>query len=80
MLTDLCVHNPERVVDFDVKKKKKNDFDEDEEEDFLNITELCLEWDNEDPKIVDEDEKTDEKNQTLLKNLYAQQVSIIIIR
>ena len=41
MLTDLCVYNPERVVDFDVKKKKKNDFDEDEEEDFLNITELC---------------------------------------
>ena len=23
MLTDLCVHNPDRIVDFDVKKKKK---------------------------------------------------------
>ena len=42
MLTDLCVFNPDRIVDFDVKKKKKNDFEaEDEEEDFLNITELC---------------------------------------
>lgn len=82
MLSDLCVYNPDRIIDFDVKKKKKTDFDaeEDGEEDFLNITELCAEWDNEDPKIVDEDEKTDEKNQTLLKNLYAQQVSIVIIR
>lgn len=65
MLTDLSVHNPDRVIDFD-DKKKKSDIDEGdnengEEDEFLNISELCAEWDNEDPKICDDDEKSDFK-------------------
>ena len=72
MLTDLSVLDPDRVIDFDEKKKKK-DFDEDEEgngeeDEFLNISELQAEWDNEDPKICDDDEKNDFKIQTLLRN------------
>ena len=37
--------------------------------DFTNFEELCYEWDNEDNKIVNEDEIKDEKNQRLLRNL-----------
>ena len=44
MLTDLSVHNPDRVIDFDDKKKKSDIDDEDnengEEDEFLNISEL----------------------------------------
>ena len=72
MLTDLTMFNPDRVIDFDDKKKKK-DIDEEEEGDgaedeFLNISELQQEWDNEDPKICDDDEKNDSKIQNLLRN------------
>ena len=90
MLTDLCVYNPNRVIEVEEKKKKKKDealMNEDEEGEndendinFLNLSELLQEWDNEDPKVCDEDEKPDEKNQRLLKNLNAHMVPIIIIR
>jgi len=88
MITDLCIDNPNRVIEIDDKKKKKkgeDHFGEEDEDDedkygYLNTSELLLEWDNEDPKVCDEDEKTDEKNQRLLKNLNAHMVPIIIIR
>jgi len=67
-ITELCVFNPDRKLDLDDKKKKKNDDDEEDEEggkdqfEYLNLTELRQLWDNEDPKICDEDEKADTKN------------------
>jgi hypothetical protein len=66
MLTDLCIYRPNRVIDVDEKKKKKHDDDDDEEEkdefEFLNLTDLQQEWDNEDPKICIDEEVNDEKN------------------
>lgn len=71
MISDLCIDNPDRVIDVvDKKKKKKNDDNflndedakEEDEFEFLNVSELLQEWDNEDPKVCDDDEKTDEKN------------------
>ena len=66
MLTDLCVHKPNRVIDFDDKKKKKDEDEEEEQQDdsleFLNLTELGQEWDNEDPKICSDEETNDQKN------------------
>lgn len=84
MLTDLCIFRPNRVIDTDDKKKKKHEDDDDEgEEDefaFLNLTELKQEWDNEDPKICNDEEVQDEKNQRLLRNLRAHDIPIIILR
>jgi len=67
MLTDLCIFKPNRVIDIDDKKQKKNDEDDIEEEgedefEFLNLTELVQEWDNEDAKICTDEETSDEKN------------------
>jgi len=56
------------------------DDDQEDEFEFLNLTELLAEWDNEDPKVTPDDEVNDEKNQILLKNLLAHIVPIIIIR
>jgi hypothetical protein len=86
MLTDLCIYRPNRVIDIDDKKKKKdddildNEEDQEDEFEFLNLTELLAEWDNEDPKVNPDDETHEEKNQILLKNLLAHIVPIIIIR
>lgn len=85
-ITELCVYNPERKLDLDDKKKKKDDDDDEGEEggkeafEYLNLTELRELWDNEDPKICDDDERSDIKNQTLLKNLRAYDVAILIIK
>ena len=85
-ITELCVYNPDRKLDLDDKKKKKDDDDDEGEEggkdqfEYLNLTELRQLWDNEDPKICDDDEKADSKNQTLLKNLRAYDVAILIIK
>jgi hypothetical protein len=87
-ITDLCIDNPDRVIEIDDKKKKKkgdDNFGEEDEDNedkygYLNTSELLLEWDNEDPKVCDDDEKTEEKNQRLLKNLNAHMVPIIIIK
>ena len=54
--------------------------DQEDEFEFLNLTELLQEWDNEDPKVCTDEEDNDEKNQRLLRNLRAHDVSIIIIR
>jgi hypothetical protein len=88
MLTDLCIYRPNRVIDIDDKKKKKkkdDDLFEDEGEpedeyEFLNLTELITEWDNEDPKVCSDEETNEDKNQTLLRNLQAHIIPIIIIR
>lgn len=87
MLTDLCVYRQNRVIEIDdKKKKKKGDMgdiieEEDKEEfEFLNLTQLMNEWDNEDPKICTDEESNDQKNQRLLRNLSAHEVPIIIIR
>jgi hypothetical protein len=84
MLTDLCIYRPNRVIDTDDKKKKKPEEDDDEgDEDefaFLNLTELKQEWDNEDPKICNDEEVNDEKNQRLLRNLRAHDIPIIILK
>lgn len=75
MLTDLCVHRPNRIIDVEDKKKKKKD-DEEENEDndefeFLNLSELKQEWDNEDPRVCTDEEVNEDKNQRLLNNLKA---------
>ena len=67
MITDLCVYRPNRVIDTDEKKKKKNEdeveFEEDNDQyEFLNLSELVREWDNEDPKICTDEEVNDLKN------------------
>lgn len=84
MLTDLCIYRPNRVIDTEDKKKKKPEEDDDEgDEDefaFLNLTELKQEWDNEDPKICNDEEVNDEKNQRLLRNLRAHDIPIIILK
>ena len=46
----------------------------------MNLTELKELWDNEDPKICDDDQKYEEKNQILLKNLIAYSAPILIIK
>lgn len=47
-------------MDFEDKKKKKDDDEEEEDKkddfEFLNLTELTQEWDNEDPKICSDEE------------------------
>ena len=70
MLTELCVYNPDRIVDND-QAKKGNDGNDEEANEFLNLSELRQEWDNEDPRVTEDDEKIDHKNQTLLRNLQA---------
>ena len=86
MLTDLCIYNPDRVIDIEEKKPKNtDDMAEDQEEngeenEFLNLSELQQDWDNEDPKVSDDEEVNDVKNQTLLRNLRAYEVPIIIIK
>jgi len=64
MLTDLCIFDADRIVDVKDDKKKKNDDeieeegeDENVEPEFLNLSELYQEWDNEDPKINCNDEE-----------------------
>ena len=62
-MTDLCIFNPNRIIHFDDKKKKNDEEMKDEfEEDFINESELLAEWDNEDPKICDDDMVSDIKN------------------
>lgn len=87
MLTDLCIYKPNRVIDIDDKKKKKKSDEEEEEEgegndqhEFLNLSELTQEWDNEDPKVCNDEEINDKKNQTLLRNKAAHNVSICVIK
>ena len=70
MLTDLCVYNPNRIVVNDQARKRIYGNDEEANE-FLNLSELRQEWDNEDPRVTEDDEKIDHKNQTLLRNLQA---------
>ena len=90
MLTDLCIHIPDRVFDTDDKKKNGSDSedeaaDEDEEEGnkekfaFLNVDMLTEDWDNEDNRIIDDDEKMDPKNQILMRNLQAYKTPMAII-
>jgi hypothetical protein len=59
------------VFDIDDKKDKKkkkdddileNDEDQDDDFEFVNVTELLEEWDNEDPKVNPDDESNEEKN------------------
>jgi len=62
-LADLCIFNPNRVIHFDDKKKKDDEGPKDEsEEAFVNESELLADWDNEDPKICDDDMVSDVKN------------------
>lgn len=69
MLTDLCIYKPNRVIDLDEQKPKKDDEDHEDDEkaaedefEFLNLTELVAEWDNEDMKICTDEEINEEKN------------------
>ena len=86
MLTDLCIYKPNRQIDLDEQKPKKEDEDHDDEDkaaedefEFLNLSELQEEWDNEDMKVCTDEEVNEEKNQTLLKNLSAYEPALNII-
>ena len=70
ILQDLCIYDPNRVIHTDDKKKY----------DLLNTDMLKEDWDNEDNKIIDEDQLNDQKNQTLMRNLKAYEVPMTIIR
>lgn len=62
-MSDLCIFNSNRIIDFDDKKKKDDEeVNLEFEEAFVNESELLAEWDNEDPKICDDDMVSDIKN------------------
>lgn len=84
MLTELCLYNPQRVIEVEQKKNDDDLLEEEEEKndvfEFLNLTELFNEWDNEDQRVCSDEEMNDQPNQTLLRNLRAHEVAVIIIR
>ena len=45
----------------------------------MNLTELRQEWDNEDPKVCNDEEINDEGNQRLLRNLKGYEIPCLII-
>lgn len=77
-LTSLCVKSDNRVIDFGKDQDKEEPNDNDFE--FLNISELEDMWDNDDKKVIDEDEIPDDQNQQLLCNLNAQQIPLELIK
>ena len=62
-LTELCIYNPDRKIETDDKKKNEDDEEVKSEQgdkkeefgEYLNLTELKQLWDNEDPKIGDDE-------------------------
>ena len=86
MLIDLCTFVEDRVFETDNKKKSdESEEDEDEEEGEaksdgdMNFDILEEEWDNEDNKIINEDEVNEVKNQILMNNLQAFRIPLKII-
>jgi len=65
-LTSLCVKAENRVLGFgkgdEVPKKDEKKEEEVDEFEFLNVSELCEQWDNEDKKVIDEDDVVCEQN------------------
>jgi hypothetical protein len=41
---------------------------------------MIAEWEDDDTKIVNEEEETDEQNQRLLRNLRGHEIALIIVR
>lgn len=83
-LTDLFVYQENRVLDIggqqkEPKKKAKND-DNAEEFEFLNLSDLWAQWDDEDMRVCNGEEIVDEQNQRLLRNLRAYEVALTIIK
>lgn len=76
-LTDLCIKNENRVLDFGGAENGKK---EDEEFEFLNLSELKDQWDDEDMRVLNQDELVDSHNQTLLRHLKAYEIPLGIIK
>ena len=45
-----------------------------------DVSEMLADWEDDDTRVVDEDEESDELNQRLLRNLRAHEIALIIVR
>ena len=45
-----------------------------------DVSEMIADWEDDDTKIITEEEETDEQNQRLLRNLKAHEIAMIIVR
>jgi hypothetical protein len=45
-----------------------------------DTSEMIADWEDDDTKIVNEEEETDEQNQRLLRNLRGHEIALIIVR
>jgi hypothetical protein len=81
------VKKENRVVDLGNKKedktkkgKKKEGEEQEENFEFLNLSELQDQWDDEDKRVWNDAEIPEESNQRLLRNLRAYELSLSIIK
>ena len=78
-LADLCVFQQERIIP--LGNERQEGAEEDEEfEQVANTSELCVEWDYHDYRIIDDDEQPDVENQRLLRNMRAHEIGMIIVK
>lgn len=59
-MIDLCLYNENRVIE--AQDEKKKDEPVDAEFEFLNLTDLKEDWDDEDMQVCTSDTRTDEQN------------------
>lgn len=45
-----------------------------------DVSEMIADWEDDDTKIITDEEETDEQNQRLLRNLKAHEIAMIIVR
>ena len=45
-----------------------------------NVSEMTADWEDDDTRVVNDEEETDEQNQRLLRNLKAHEIALIIVR
>ena len=62
------------------KRGKKPGNFENEAAVLKDTSEMIAEWEDDDTKIVNEEEETDEQNQRLLRNLRGHEIALIIVR
>ena len=62
------------------KRGKKPGSSENEAAVLKDTSEMIADWEDDDPKIVNEEEETDEQNQRLLRNLRGHEIALIIVR
>lgn len=45
-----------------------------------DVSEMIADWEDDDTKIITDEEETDEQNQRLLRNLKAHEIAMIIVK